>query len=66
MCNGLKRLNAKVNKCICFFDRIPLWWLGIIGVAITFVPWLVLKEGRVYTVHDQLDETILAYIFNHI
>ena len=61
---GLKRLNAKINGVVCFLDKIPLWWLGLVGVIITFVPCFILKEGSVFTIHDQLDETILAYIFN--
>lgn len=61
---GLKRFNAKINGVVCFLDKIPLLWLGFVVVIITFVPWFILKEGSVFTIHDQLDETILAYIFN--
>jgi len=54
----------KLNQCICRLDDMPLWWTGILLLAITFTPYLILGEGSVFPVHDQLDETLLTYILN--
>lgn len=54
----------KLNKAIRMVDQAPLWWTGILFLVITFLPYVVLKEGSVFEIHDQLDETIMTYVLN--
>ena len=43
--------------------RSDLWfWLGILGVLVMLVPYLVLGEDAVVVYHDQLDGEMIAYI----
>lgn len=58
------KLIAKVNRFICILDKQPLWWIGFLLLGITFVPYLILREGSVFPVHDQLDETLMSYVLN--
>lgn len=44
-------------------ESAPLWSLGFVLIAIVFAPILALGKGCVFPVHDQLDETILSYVF---
>ena len=61
----MEKLNPeKLNQCVCRIDRMPLWCVGILLLAITFAPYLILGEGSVFPVHDQLDETIMTYVLN--
>lgn len=53
-----------INKTILVLDRLPLWWIGFLLLGITFAPYFILKEGSVFPVHDQLDETLLTYVLN--
>lgn len=53
-----------INRLICRMDYFPLWWIGILILGITFIPYLYLQEGSVFDIHDQLDETILSYVLN--
>ncbi len=63
--NLMEKLNPeKLNQCVCRIDRMPLWCVGILLLAITFAPYLILGEGSVFPVHDQLDETIMTYVLN--
>lgn len=55
----LKRLNNFIKK----LDDRNLIWIGAIVVAIIMAPILILGEGAVFPLHDQLDETILSYVF---
>lgn len=43
-------------------DKIPFWWLGFALFAITFLPFLILGEGSVFTINDQLDESMMNYV----
>lgn len=54
----------QLNQWICRLDRLPLWWIGLLLLAVTFVPYLVLGEGSVFPIHDQLDETLMTYLLN--
>lgn len=54
------KLNQYMNK----LDRTPLWWTGVLFLAVTFTPYLILGEGSVFAVHDQLDETLMTYVLN--
>ena len=58
------KLIAKVNRSICLLDKLPLWWIGFLFLGITFVPYLILGEGSVFSIHDQLDETLMTYVLN--
>ena len=54
----------KLNQYICRLDEVPLWWTGILLLTVTFIPYLILGEGSVFPVHDQLDETLLTYVLH--
>lgn len=60
----LRWLEYKLNRVVLAVDEMPLWWTGILFLAITFTPYLILGEGSVFPVHDQLDETLMAYVLN--
>lgn len=67
MYTGLNRGKnpvGMINRALVWLDRMPLGWTGIVMGIVFFVPILVLKEGCVFGVHDQLDETILSYVLN--
>ena len=51
-----------VNKIVWKIDALPLWILGGAVIIINFLPYLVLQEGSVFVIHDQLDEDILNYV----
>ena len=57
---GWMMLNAAAAR----IDKVPLWWLGFLLAALVFLPYVILKEGSVFPVHDQLDETIMTYVLN--
>lgn len=54
----------KLNRLINGLDAMPLWWLGFLFLAAAFSPYLILREGSVFPVHDQLDETLMTYVLN--
>lgn len=54
----------KVNRLIGRLDGFPLWIVGILLMAVNFLPCIILGEGCVFPYHDQLDETILSYVFH--
>lgn len=56
------RLVSAVNRGIVRIDNFPLWWVGFILLAIAILPNLLLREGSVFTVHDQLDESMMNYV----
>lgn len=56
----MMKLNGFLNR----LDRMSLWWTGFLFLAITFTPYLILGEGSVFPVHDQLDETLMTYVLN--
>lgn len=61
----MEKLNPeKLNQFVCRIDRMPLWCVGILLLAVIFAPYLILGEGSVFPVHDQLDETIMTYVLN--
>ena len=59
-CKWMKQLNRWMD----WLDRTPLWWVGILLLAVTFAPYLFLGEGSVFPIHDQLDETLMTYVLN--
>lgn len=58
-----RRAWNKLNNTIYLLESAPLWSLGFVLIAIVFAPILALGKGCVFPVHDQLDETILSYVF---
>lgn len=58
-----KRIHHTLNTWITFLDKSHLEWLGIVLLGILLAPILYLGEGCVFEFHDQLDETILSYVF---
>ena len=55
---------AFVNRWINKWDKAPLWLLGFFFLAGSLLPCLILGEGSVFPVHDQLDETLFVYVLN--
>ena len=47
-----------------WLDGHSLWWTGLVFLAVTFFPFLLLGEGSVFEIHDQLDETLMTYVLN--
>ncbi len=60
----LHRLGNGICSFICWLDQHSLWWTGLLFLGITFFPYLLLGEGSVFEIHDQLDETLLTYVLN--
>lgn len=58
-----KRVHHTLNTWIEFIDKSHLEWLGIFIIGILIAPILYLGQGCVFEFHDQLDETILPYVF---
>ena len=56
-------MNGYINSFIKKLDKAPLWILGYIGIGgiFSFYGWL--GEQCVFSIHDQLDETICSYVF---
>ena len=61
---NLKKINEKLNRLIERIDSAHLEVLCLLIVLIILAPILYLKEGAVFPVLDQLDETILNYVFS--
>ncbi len=59
-----KKLGNTLNNFILFLDKSPLFFLGFPLIAVLFAPILYLGEGCVFEFHDQLDETLLSYVFS--
>lgn len=59
-----RKWMEKLNRFVCVLDGMPLWWTGILLLAVLFAPYVVLGEGCVFPIHDQLDETLLTYVLN--
>ena len=57
-----RELIRKIDKGIMRLDQLPLWWVGAILAVAVFIPFFILGEGSVFPIHDQLDETIMAYV----
>lgn len=59
-----RRWMTKLNGFLDRVDRASLWWAGFLFLAVTFMPYVVLGEGSVFPIHDQLDETLMTYVLN--
>ena len=55
-------LLFKLNRFVYTLDSLPLWWVGIIMLAIILVPHFALGQGSVFPIHDQLDESLMNYV----
>jgi len=62
--NPLRKFWERLNNLVLKIDKLNLWWVGLFVLAAVAVPFLILGEGSVFEIHDQLDETILTYILN--
>lgn len=56
------RLLNQLNHLVYALDNMPLWWVGLVMLAIILLPHLVLGQGSVFPIHDQLDESIMNYV----
>ena len=52
----------KTEKLILWVDSFPFWWVGILVALAFFLPYLILGNGCVFEINDQLDESIMNYI----
>ena len=52
------------NRFFIWLDGASLWVIGFPLIAVLFSPYFVLKQGSVFPIHDQLDETLLTYVLN--
>ncbi len=50
------------NRFINRLDRSPLWCAGFVLLLFVLLPNLALGEGSVFTVHDQMDESMMNYV----
>ena len=58
-----KEIYQKINAWLNKIDEKSLWLLGVFVVATIMAPILYLGKGAVFPFVDQLDETLLNYIF---
>lgn len=52
----------QINRILKKIDGLPLWWVGILLFCVIITPNLLLGEGSVFTIHDQLDESMMNYV----
>lgn len=55
-----KTLNNSIKKV----DNTNIWYLGIPFIVLLFLPIFILQKGAVFSIHDQLDETLFTYVLN--
>lgn len=60
MCYYLLVMMDKIYKRL---DKAPLWVIGFLLAAVVFAPYVIMGSKSVFVWHDQLDETILHYVF---
>lgn len=58
----IRKIDNVIKHGIEKLDQGALWILGVIFLMLTFLPIIIMQENCVYSVHDQLDETILDYV----
>lgn len=61
---GKHKWLRQLNRVISKLDCLPLWWIGILLIGVIMTPYIILGEGSVFPYHDQLDETMMAYVLN--
>ncbi len=62
MTKKLEKTAKWITAGIIRLDNSPLWWVGPVLLAIIILPNLLLGEGSVFTIHDQLDESMMNYV----
>ncbi len=62
MAKKLVSLWNRINGWIAKLDNLPLWWVVFLLLGVVIMPNLILGEGSVFTVHDQLDESMMNYV----
>ena len=62
MVKKIHRIIDYFNHIIIRIDAFPLWWIGLVLVLVLLLPNLVLGEGSVFPIHDQLDESMMNYV----
>lgn len=62
MTEKLAKWMEGLHTLIKKIDGLPLWWVGILLFCVVISPNLLLGEGSVFTVHDQLDESMMNYV----
>ena len=60
----IKWIHQKINQFINFCDKSHLEWLGVLLLGILMAPIIYLGKGCIFEFHDQMDETILSYVFS--
>jgi len=60
----VKKMYQVLNHIIKRLDEMNLWWCGLLLLGAVMTPVLLLGEGSVFEIHDQLDETLLSYVLN--
>lgn len=58
----VRKYSDLLNRTICAVDRLPLWWAGLFLLGIVMLSVIRLGEGCVFTIHDQLDESMMNYV----
>mgnify|MGYP000562022504 CR=1 FL=1 len=56
------KLFRKTEKICQKLDNASLWWTGFLLLAAAFFPYVLLGEGSVFRIHDQLDESLMNYV----
>lgn len=58
VCKGFRKLDGLVSH----IDSMPLWWTGLLLLAIVLAPFAILGEGSIFIIHDQMDESMMNYV----
>lgn len=58
------KVSEPIGQLLHWLDRTHLWLAGFVFLAANLIPCLILGEGSVFPINDQLDETILSYVLN--
>ncbi len=58
-----EKLRAKMRKKINLYLNKYIFFIGLCGVLLSFVPYFILRENAIVPYHDQLDGELLAYIY---
>lgn len=58
----MQKTVSKLNLILRKIDQAPLWLLALPLIAVILLPCLLLGEGSVFVIHDQLDESLMNYV----
>lgn len=50
---------CQLNRIVMKIDSLPLWLFFLFVFTAVFTPFLILQEGSVFAIHDQLDEYMM-------